>query len=528
LLIDKVSAPMIAELFRRRAAGETLMDLCRRLETEGVVTPYGNAVWNPTSVRRMLSNRVYLGEARSGAFVNPGAHAPLIDAVTFQEAQSPRVSTPRRGSEPSLLGGLVRCSACSLAMRATTVVLPDGRRRTHYACARRCAGGRCPAPASMAGALLEPLVERTCFEQLAQRQVQADGAGVAGAEEAVVVAEAALERYRDNDRIAATLGPDRYADGLARRAGRVEAALLALGAARARSDPDALGSAEALERRWPAMSVRERRVAIATLIECVFVTRGRGDAGARVAICRRGEGPAELPRRGCLGAVPRPFTPDSCPRPPLAPVGSRRPWSEQRVRAALEEFLADCSDWPAWDAWDAGRGRLFEQVVLQGGPRVWAARLGVEPPQTREIRRRWTDERIRATLNLYLKDKSAWPTPEEFRADGFGQLLDAITRSGGVDRWLAEFGLPDPHHLRGRRTWWTDERIEAELRRFAAGQEVFPTRREFRRAGETALLGALHRHGGAVRWAERLGLPRRERHSGRIVATGDGVAERQR
>jgi hypothetical protein len=143
----------------------------------------------------------------------------------------------------------------------------------------------------------------------------------------------------------------------------------------------------------------------------------------------------------------------------------------------------------------------------------------VAPGYTEDkIRRRWTDERIRATLNLYLRQKSGWPTPEEFRADGFGQLRDAITRSGGIDRWLAEFGLPEPHHCRGTRTWWTDERIEAELRRFAAGHEVFPTRREFRHAGETALLGALHRHGGIVLWAARLGLPRRERYSGRISA----------
>jgi hypothetical protein len=95
-------------------------------------------------------------------------------------------------------------------------------------------------------------------------------------------------------------------------------------------------------------------------------------------------------------------------------------------------------------------------------------------------------------------------------------VRDAITCSGGIDRWLVEFGLPDPHHLRGQRTWWTDERIEAELRRFAAGRAVFPAVREFRQAGETALLVALRRHGGTEQWAARLGLPRRERYSGRV------------
>ena len=76
-----------------------------------------------------------------------------------------------------------------------------------------------------------------------------------------------------------------------------------------------------------------------------------------------------------------------------------------------------------------------------------------------------------------------------------------------------------PHHLRGKQTSWTDDRIEAELRRFAAGHEVFPTQREFARAGRAALQGALRRHGGVELWAARLRLPRRERYSGRIAAT---------
>jgi hypothetical protein len=146
------------------------------------------------------------------------------------------------------------------------------------------------------------------------------------------------------------------------------------------------------------------------------------------------------------------------------------------MRAELEAFLTG-RPWPPWDAFHAaGRARLHDQVVLQGGgTRLWAQRLGVEHPGEPPLRRQWTRERIRATLKLYLKDKAAWPTPEEFRADGFGQLRDAITRAGGIDPWLAEFGLSAPHHLRGPRVWWTDERIEGELRSFAAGRELFPT-----------------------------------------------------
>ncbi len=492
------------------------MPLCRWLEARGARTPYGNAVWNPTSVRRMLANRVYLGEARSGAFVKTAAHSALTDPVTFQRAQRPRELAACKGAEPSLLGGLVRCAACSLAMRAFTARTPDGRVRRHYSCPRRCAGGHCHAPASMTGSRLELLVEQAFFE-LASQPSRPPSAELEAAERAVGTAEAALVRYRDNDRIARAIGPERYAEGLARRSRQQERALLALGDARARSDPDALESAEALERRWPGMTVRDRRVAIAALIECVFVLRGQGPAAGRVAVCRRGEGPPALPRRGALGAVPRPFDPDSCPRAPRWPTGIRAPWDERRLSGELEDFLQDRAEWPAWETFNAsGRARLHEQVVLQGGADVWARRLGIAP-RPAVLRRPWTDERIRATLSLYLSDRVRFPTPAEFRADGLAHPRDAITAQGGVDRWAHEFGLPPPHRLRGAQTWWTDERIDAELRRFTEGRAVFPTQREFRHANRGALLAALRRHGGMAPWAARLGLPRRQRYSGRVA-----------
>ncbi len=177
-----------------------------------------------------------------------------------------------------------------------------------------------------------------------------------------------------------------------------------------------------------------------------------------------------------------------------------RPGRGQRVREDLADYLAGRPDWPPWDAFHgAGRARLHDQIILQGGTKLWAQRLEITPPHEPAIKRRWTEERIRATLTLYLTDKQVWPTPAQFRADGFGQLRDAITRCDGIGAWLTEFGLPAPHRHRGKRTWWTDERREAELRRLAAGHDVFPTVREFRLAGQVGLLGAMRRHGGIER-----------------------------
>jgi hypothetical protein len=167
------------------------------------------------------------------------------------------------------------------------------------------------------------------------------------------------------------------------------------------------------------------------------------------------------------------------------------------VRAELQAFLDGRTEWPLWDAFHtAGRASLHEQVILHCGTELWALRLGIAHSPGPTVMRIWTEERIRATLHLYLKDKLTWPTRTQFRADGLGQLRFPITRSGGVDRRVGEFGLPAPHHLRGQRVWWPDERLEDELRRFAADRKVFPTGGEFQRADQSALLGAVRRHGG--------------------------------
>ena len=241
------------------------------------------------------------------------------------------------------------------------------------------------------------------------------------------------------------------------------------------------------------MSVRERRVAIAELIECVFVTRGHGPAAGRVAICRRGEGPAELPRTGCSrrGAAAVRARARARARRCGRPPGSRR--------AVERAARARPSSRPSSPAVRTGRrGTRFtppgaractSRSCCRAAPRLWARRLGVEHPrrpadQATHGRRSASARRSASTCS----DKRAWPTPAEFRADGLGQLRAAITAHGGIDRWAHEFGLPPPHRLRGSRTWWTEERIEAELRRFAAGREVFPAAREFRRAGQAQLL----------------------------------------
>jgi hypothetical protein len=56
-------------------------------------------------------------------------------------------------------------------------------------------------------------------------------------------------------------------------------------------------------------------------------------------------------------------------------------------------------------------------------------------------RRRWTQERIRAALDEFCAGHDAWPTAAEFKQAGRFDLYVAASRYGGIRFWTSELGL---------------------------------------------------------------------------------------
>lgn len=108
----------------------------------------------------------------------------------------------------------------------------------------------------------------------------------------------------------------------------------------------------------------------------------------------------------------------------------------------------------------------------------------------RGTRRSGPRRRIRRDLAEYLAGRSVWPSRAEFERAGLTQLRNAVNRTGGPDRWAAEFGLPRQNRLSGIRRGWTREAIEATLTGFIGDADMWPTRREFEQAGLSGLLTA--------------------------------------
>ena len=187
---------------------------------------------------------------------------------------------------------------------------------------------------------------------------------------------------------------------------------------------------------------------------------------------------------------------------------SKREWPDARIRRELQEFLRDASEWPSYrDFQRAGRQKLRDQVTHSGGPRLWAKRLGLPYPERKPgYAPRWTEERVRADLEQFLRGWGCWPSRLEFEAAGQKALRDAVRRLGGSARWAAEFGLPLQNLKSGSNLVWTDQRIEAQLRRVLDGRDVWPTRRELERVGGSGLAIAVAQRGGTACWARRLGF----------------------
>jgi site-specific DNA recombinase len=183
LQIDPVAAVVVSELFAAYAAGGvTLHTLAAQLTARGVPTPTGRPIWRPTTIRNLLTNPAYKGQAASGRLRTTPARqrksalepigkgtsttthpseewitvpvpalvsAEQFDLVERRLAANQR-SARRSTTHPYLLRGLVSCGVCRLSCSGVTRTATDTRYR-YYRCLgkqARVSSGRsrcCPA-----------------------------------------------------------------------------------------------------------------------------------------------------------------------------------------------------------------------------------------------------------------------------------------------------------------------------------------------------------------------------------------------
>lgn len=162
-------AEIVRELFRRRLAGETVGDLGRYLDG---VLPRDKSLWDTRAVRRILSRRAYLGEARWRDQVHRSAHEAIISREDFRRVQliEDKGQAPRSEKRRFPLTGVLRCSGCGGSMSGSVSKQRDGTPRPEYMCSHRAKG--CARPVTISAepveshllTLLDDLMTETAFE----------------------------------------------------------------------------------------------------------------------------------------------------------------------------------------------------------------------------------------------------------------------------------------------------------------------------------------------------------------------------
>jgi site-specific DNA recombinase len=181
--IDPVAAVVVQELFAAYAAGGVMLHtLAAQLTARGVPTPTGRPIWQSTTIRGLLTNPAYKGQAASGRLrttparrrksalepvgrgLSTRAHpseewitvpvpalvsSEQFDLVARRLAANQRAAR-RSTTHPYLLRGLVSCGVCRLSCSGVTRTATDTRYR-YYRCRgklARVSSGRascCPA-----------------------------------------------------------------------------------------------------------------------------------------------------------------------------------------------------------------------------------------------------------------------------------------------------------------------------------------------------------------------------------------------
>src|SRR5579859_1529548 len=179
LIVDEQWAPLVREVFRRRArrlpdgswrrlaqylTAECAPNYKARARADNGTKAHVPTRWSAGGVKAVIANRAYLGEARAGRLVKPDAHVPLIDEETWSVAnrKGQRFSSiDDRNGGPLLGKGLLRCGTCGGGLVRSTGRSKHGRTYEYY---------RCVAPTCEHRAVVTaPRIEQYLIERVIER-----------------------------------------------------------------------------------------------------------------------------------------------------------------------------------------------------------------------------------------------------------------------------------------------------------------------------------------------------------------------
>ena len=184
LVVAEPAAGVVRRLFALADRGQSLLDITKTLNAEGIASPTGQR-WLKTTVQKVFTNAVYTGTLVWGANAKDQAPPVRVEhafpavvspaqfrrVATLLESRGPANAHPRRSASSYLLSGLVKCRRCGRALSG-----PAAKRGqfAYYVCQSLLHRGRgaCDAPRLNARRFEGLIVEQIRESILTERNIR--------------------------------------------------------------------------------------------------------------------------------------------------------------------------------------------------------------------------------------------------------------------------------------------------------------------------------------------------------------------
>ncbi|MBA8757904.1 recombinase family protein [Wolbachia pipientis] len=144
LIINEKEAKVVRHIFERYLELKSMAELARELNREGDQTKGKSDIFKKATVRRIITNPIYMGKIRHYEKEYEGKHEAIIEEEKWQKAQELIKNQPYRKAkyEEALLKGIIKCKSCDVNV-TLTYSKKENKRYRYYICNNHLRGKGC-------------------------------------------------------------------------------------------------------------------------------------------------------------------------------------------------------------------------------------------------------------------------------------------------------------------------------------------------------------------------------------------------